>query len=42
MSLNHEKTVTKFCDTAFLNLTEKICPSTTVNPAHRPCERLQV
>ena len=26
MSLNHEKTVTKFCDTAFLNLTEKTIP----------------
>ena len=29
-------------DSSILNLTEKICPSTTVNPAHRPCERLQV
>ena len=26
MSLNHEKTVTKFCDTASLNLTEKTIP----------------
>ena len=26
MSLNHEKTVTKVCDTASLNLTEKTIP----------------